>query len=126
MPSSASKKKNRAVDSAHGFPDNSRGAARALDSSPDSAPVRNHCSRLMYLYCSISSLIMLAHFCPAFFSLSYTLDCSFVPFFFFFFLMIRRPPRSTLFPYTTLFLFFWKSTRPTDIHTLTPHAVFRF
>src|ERR1022692_1744065 len=33
--------------------------------------------------------------------------CSFrlclVSFFFFFFLMIRRPPRSTLFPYTTLF-----------------------
>src|SRR2546427_4865427 len=28
--------------------------------------------------------------------------CSFF-FFFFFFLMIRRPPRSTLFPYTTLF-----------------------
>src|SRR5256885_14653244 len=28
--------------------------------------------------------------------------CVFV-FFFFFFLMIRRPPRSTLFPYTTLF-----------------------
>src|SRR3989449_10197487 len=27
-------------------------------------------------------------------------DCSFI---FFFFLMIRRPPRSTLFPYTTLF-----------------------
>src|SRR5258707_3666372 len=27
--------------------------------------------------------------------------CSY--FFFFFFLMIRRPPRSTLFPYTTLF-----------------------
>ena len=25
------------------------------------------------------------------------------PFFFFFFLMIRQPPRSTLFPYTTLF-----------------------
>src|SRR5437870_8844898 len=31
--------------------------------------------------------------CPFFFSI----------FFFFFFLMIRRPPRSTLFPYTTLF-----------------------
>src|SRR5579859_8235552 len=30
-------------------------------------------------------------------------------FFFFFFLMIRRPPRSTLFPYTTLF----RSTPPT-------------
>src|SRR6266478_9309407 len=28
---------------------------------------------------------------------------SFFSFFFFFFLMIRRPPRSTLFPYTTLF-----------------------
>src|SRR5437870_6607069 len=27
----------------------------------------------------------------------------FCVFFFFFFLMIRRPPRSTLFPYTTLF-----------------------
>src|SRR6266498_5689861 len=29
--------------------------------------------------------------------------CFFLSFFFFFFLMIRRPPRSTLFPYTTLF-----------------------
>src|SRR3984885_15966675 len=29
-------------------------------------------------------------------------SCAFL-FFFFFFLMIRRPPRSTLFPYTTLF-----------------------
>src|ERR1022692_3630774 len=28
---------------------------------------------------------------------------SWFSFFFFFFLMIRRPPRSTLFPYTTLF-----------------------
>src|SRR2546430_15922293 len=28
---------------------------------------------------------------------------SHILFFFFFFLMIRRPPRSTLFPYTTLF-----------------------
>src|SRR6266540_5940453 len=32
----------------------------------------------------------------------------YVFFFFFFFLMIRRPPRSTLFPYTTLF----RSGRP--------------
>src|SRR3712207_8874370 len=30
---------------------------------------------------------------------------------FFFFLMIRRPPRSTLFPYTTLF----RSRRPGDV-----------
>src|SRR5215813_15140772 len=29
--------------------------------------------------------------------------CTLFPIFFFFFLMIRRPPRSTLFPYTTLF-----------------------
>src|SRR5947199_10700416 len=34
------------------------------------------------------------------FALSYQLRCYF---FFFFFLMIRRPPISTLFPYTTLF-----------------------
>src|SRR5437899_11755688 len=31
------------------------------------------------------------------------LYCSITLFFLFFFLMIRRPPRSTLFPYTTLF-----------------------
>src|SRR5215472_17727011 len=30
-------------------------------------------------------------------------NSSLLYFFFFFFLMIRRPPRSTLFPYTTLF-----------------------
>src|SRR6266487_6180479 len=35
-----------------------------------------------------------------FYSLSYPFPFCF---FFFFFLMIRRPPRSTLFPYTTLF-----------------------
>src|SRR6266446_8789915 len=32
--------------------------------------------------------------------------------FFFFFLMIRRPPRSTLFPYTTLFRSRCAATRP--------------
>src|SRR5258707_11925877 len=37
--------------------------------------------------------------------------------FFFFFLMIRRPPRSTLFPYTTLF----RSLRPAQLN-----AVFLF
>src|SRR3712207_8472674 len=30
----------------------------------------------------------------------------------FFFLMIRRPPRSTLFPYTTLFRSDWRSSGP--------------
>src|SRR5260370_75833 len=43
-----------------------------------------------------------------------------------FFLMIRRPPRSTLFSYPSLFCFFLKNPPPTDIHTFTPHAVFRF
>src|SRR3954449_1908464 len=42
-------------------------------------------------------------------------------FFFFFFLMIRRPPRSTLFPYTTLFR---SSTRLNSSHTLISYAVF--
>src|SRR5260370_33753285 len=36
------------------------------------------------------------------FSTSETLRTT-LPYLFFFFLMIRRPPRSTLFPYTTLF-----------------------
>src|SRR6185295_19499102 len=36
------------------------------------------------------------------------MSLSFYSFRFFFFLMIRRPPRSTLFPYTTLF----RSSRP--------------
>src|SRR5256885_5806764 len=31
--------------------------------------------------------------------------------FFFFFLMIRRPPRSTLFPYTTLFRSAWRKSQ---------------
>src|SRR5258707_15131262 len=34
---------------------------------------------------------------------AFTCSLSGILFFFFFFLMIRRPPRSTLFPYTTLF-----------------------
>src|SRR5215510_15271070 len=37
------------------------------------------------------------------FSFFFILIFFFYFFFFFFFLMIRRPPRSTLFPYTTLF-----------------------
>src|SRR5438132_14311371 len=39
----------------------------------------------------------------AFYSISCFCFTIFFFFFFFFFLMIRRPPRSTLFPYTTLF-----------------------
>src|SRR5258708_31907856 len=71
----------------------------------------------------------------------------FTPVFFFFFLMIRRPPRSTLFPYTTLFrsLIAWswpfrrvaaparrvrhfirdrKSTRLNSSHQIISYAVF--
>src|SRR6267378_7040842 len=40
----------------------------------------------------------------------------FFMFFFFFFLMIRRPPRSTLFPYTTLF----RSRPPAPCHPRAP------
>src|SRR5258708_36979733 len=41
-------------------------------------------------------------------SLFFSLSCSSPLFYlFFFFLMIRRPPRSTLFPYTTLFRSIW-------------------
>src|SRR2546430_16294799 len=36
--------------------------------------------------------------------------------FFFFFLMIRRPPRSTLFPYTTLFRSLDGSRRADSLH----------
>src|SRR2546430_8934586 len=55
-------------------------------------------------------------------------------FFFFFFLMIRRPPRSTLFPYTTLFrstilgnqICFYHATRGEQVLYVTllaePHA----
>src|SRR2546429_2468558 len=37
---------------------------------------------------------------------------------FFFFLMIRRPPRSTLFPYTTLF----RASRPRPAHPAVPRC----
>src|SRR6266511_5662499 len=37
------------------------------------------------------------------------------PLSFFFFLMIRRPPRSTLFPYTTLFRSCSRPARPGDL-----------
>src|SRR5215831_20738059 len=43
-----------------------------------------------------------------FFCLSFNFFLSYLSLSFFFFLMIRRPPRSTLFPYTTLF----RSPRP--------------
>src|SRR5258706_14292978 len=39
----------------------------------------------------------------------------------FFFLMIRRPLRSTLFPYTPLFFFFFNDTATTEIYTLSLH-----
>src|SRR5438045_9662964 len=44
----------------------------------------------MYMSCFLSCVFFIYYFVLFFF-------------FFFFFLMIRRPPRSTLFPYTTLF-----------------------
>src|SRR5438876_694978 len=47
---------------------------------------------IIFLLCPILSIL-----------LSFLCLCSLSLSFFFFFLMIRRPPRSTLFPYTTLF-----------------------
>src|SRR6266496_2399846 len=45
-------------------------------------------------------------------------------FFFFFFLMIRRPPRSTLFPYTTLFRSRHRGhARPEVVATLVVHLL---
>src|SRR5215217_3292607 len=44
-------------------------------------------------------------------------------FFFFFFLMIRRPPRSTLFPYTTLFRSPPRSARPVFATAARPSSV---
>src|SRR5256885_16175894 len=38
--------------------------------------------------------------------------------FMFFFLMIRRPPRSTLFPYTTLFRSAFRDEFPAPLHAL--------
>src|SRR5205814_8674028 len=53
--------------------------------------------QLLFVHSSLCMFLSLFRF---FFLLSFSL----IPFFFFFFfLMIRRPPRSTLFPYTTLF-----------------------
>src|SRR5258707_3818668 len=48
---------------------------------------------------------------------TFFLSRSSLNYFFFFFLMIRRPPRSTLFPYTTLF-----RSLPLDVVELEPGA----
>src|SRR5438876_11146796 len=53
------------------------------------------------------------------------------PHFFFFFLMLRRPPRSTLFPYTTLFrsaarpTASWRSVTSSNTPAGFPQASFR-
>src|SRR2546428_8844190 len=87
---------------------------------------------IFYLLCSVLFVFII-------------LLCSLFLVFFFFFLMIRRPPRSTLFPYTTLFrsicFFSWlmkgffdgidgsmpsdrKSTRLNSSHDQISYAVF--
>src|SRR5688572_31268590 len=45
-----------------------------------------------------------------------------ISFHFFFFLMIRRPPRSTLFPYTTLFRSYSEAATITEYITRLPEA----
>src|SRR5256885_10990242 len=61
---------------------------------------------------------MYSSFCDVFFS-----SDLFLHFFFFFFLMIRRPPRSTLFPYTTLFRSFKNRSRTSGLSR--PRAIAR-
>src|SRR6266480_376028 len=53
------------------------------------------------------------------FTLSFNISICYFFFFFFFFLMIRRPPRSTLFPYTTLS----RSSPSARSHPLSPFDV---
>src|SRR2546429_7002964 len=48
------------------------------------------------------------------------LYCLYLICFFFFFLMIRRPPRSTLFPYTTLFRSPWSARANQDFPPSVP------
>src|SRR2546422_9608269 len=57
----------------------------------------------MHLACVFVLFALLCFLCP----------------FFFFFLMIRRPPRSTLFPYTTLF----RSTPSLTLYFQGPHGI---
>src|SRR2546429_9470716 len=49
-----------------------------------------------------------------------TVFCRFLSFFF---LMIRRPPRSTLFPYTTLFRSLFTNQSPQTLKALREHAL---
>src|SRR2546427_12018371 len=63
----------------------------------------------------MSSILILTFICFCFFFVFFFFyfNCSFL---LFFFLMIRRPPRSTLFPYTTLF----RSCEPVPSTIATP------
>src|SRR5205085_11357420 len=61
--------------------------------------------------------------CIDFFYYFSLFSCLFL-FFLFFFLMIRRPPRSTLFPYTTLFRSVPLGVEGVAIGTALPHAAF--
>src|SRR5439155_19928674 len=55
-----------------------------------------------YYTLNISRSIKIPHCCAVVFVNFFSIVTNSI-YFFFFFLMIRRPPRSTLFPYTTLF-----------------------
>src|SRR5205085_11942424 len=55
-------------------------------------------------------------FCVCYILVFYLLSLAFCFYFCFFFLMIRRPPRSTLFPYTTLFRSMVRSYYPSECH----------
>src|SRR5204863_7491107 len=72
------------------------------------------CCVMMRTYTVTCSCLSVSLFVSIRLYLDYLLLLSML--FFFFFLMIRRPPRSTLFPYTTLF----RSRRPREIRRPAP------
>src|ERR1022692_3132303 len=65
--------------------------------------IKRKTRQLSYYYILISSYLALCGIDPRLAWFLSLLSLFVFFFFFFFFLMIRRPPRSTLFPYTTLF-----------------------
>src|ERR1039458_6695537 len=76
-----------------------------LEKKKNTLPIRSeeHTSELKSLSQIVCRLLVEASTSFCFCRSRAVFSFSFFSFFFFFFLMIRRPPRSTLFPYTTLF-----------------------
>src|SRR2546422_620627 len=79
--------------------------------------------RSTFLHCVLTST-HLSHVTATLYACEHYLSHLVCDLFAFFFLMIRRPPRSTLFPYTTLFRSDRKSTGLNSSHGYISYAVF--